>query len=258
MSNQSMATSVAGVLFAVLVGAPAAQAQTAAPRTVTCTSTAVFNTGSNGAGGKLALSGTPDPSWGYAAAADTAYPPAGTTWATPLTGRLAIPQWVWTDSDTVSPEAQWLTRDTSLNGVPLNYYRYVFNLDAAVDPAQFSVTTTYHVDDSMAAIYINGQAQTPVPSNGWTLPDPRETLPQTITLSNNWVTGTNEVILVAANSGNSPSGVLVNTSLANCATVAPPVAVPTLETWSLGALAALMATGTWLGRRSRTRSRRKG
>ena len=237
------------------VGFGTVQAQTAAPRAVTCASTSVFNTGSDGAGGKLAVNGIADPSWGYADATGmgTAYPPAGTTWTTPVTGRLNTAAWAWTDSDTVSPQAQWITREPLLSGAINNYYRYVFNLDSAVDAALFQVATTYYADDGVLAIYVNGQAQSPVPGNGWTPspPTPRVTTPQTITLGSDWVTGTNEVVLVVRNASNgNPSGMLVNTSIANCATVIAPAPVPTLEWWSLAALAALLTAGTWVGRKT--------
>lgn len=256
MKKSVLLASTASALF--LAGGPTttAVAQTAAPRTVTCASTAVFNTGADGAGGKLAVSNVADPSWGYATGSSSSYPPPSTTWGTPVTGQLSTSAWVWTDSNTVSPQAQWLTRDATLNGSPNNYYRYVFNLAANVDPAQLQVTTTYYADDGVTAIYVNGQAAPSLQPNAWATGSPRETVPGSTTLSGNWVAGTNEVIVAVGNSGNSPSGLLVNTAIANCASLAAPAQVPTMEVWGLASLAALMSLGASFGlaRRSRRRS----
>ena len=255
MQKLNVFSGAAGALVFALGLTGAAYAQTAAPRTVTCASTAVFNTGSNGGGGKLALSNVPDPSWGYAPGATVVYPPAGTTWTTPVTGRLVDPAWIWTDSDTVSPQAQWLTRDAGLAGTFVNYYRYVFNLSPTVDPAQFQVATTYYADDGVSAIYVNGRPQSPLPANSWGATPPRATVPGTATLAGDWVTGTNEVVVAVWNSGASPSGLLVNTTLANCVNSMTPAAVPTMEVWGLTSLAALVSFGAWIGLGRRTRRR---
>lgn len=194
---------------------------------VTCSSTHVLNTG--------AL-------WQVAAASSIDYPDTPPAWASAVTSfRLDNSDWRWIDAYT--PDAQWIAVNADgSNPGTYTYYRYAFNLDDAVDPASFSIALSYHVDDRLDAIYVNGQAQ-PVPALiTWDSSGGRPFLTQEHgphTLASDWTTGANEVILVVWNAGG-PSGILTQGAIDSCVTqTAIPSATTPVPVNGIGALALL-------------------
>ncbi|GHF16714.1 hypothetical protein GCM10017786_58290 [Amycolatopsis deserti] len=212
-------------------------ASAAADTNVTCTTDPnIFNTGYDAAtGGKL--SGGTDPNWEVAGpfgptnpVTAAAPPPANATWVPANVNNVSPAAW------DASPygNAEWISQQTTANpgqGVVRGdwYYRYQFSLDAAVDPAAFTLGVNFLADNSVTQVYVNGVPQsgktTGLPSApagqdpylyaGFKTPAAAQT-----TLSNDWRTGLNTIV-VQVKSGSPIEGFL--------AQVRPSVLCPTLE-----------------------------
>ena len=84
------------------------------------------------------------------------------------------------------------------------WFRYVFTLDANVNPANFRVNMDVNVDNSVQAIYVNGVLQTvagvpdadPFSANHYSA---NTEIP--VSLASNWQTGTNTIMLRVASDG---------------------------------------------------------
>lgn len=178
-------------------------AQAALP-TVSCSSSsAAFSTGYDAATGGALPQNSVEPSWQFAF--------AGSPVTTPAIPLSAISPGAWTPL-TVYWTTPWSTSPyNNANWVsPLNfsgaasqrwgYYRYQFNLDPAVNPADLSVQLSYLVDDVATEIYVNGVSQSaysPVVSPGWTFAAP----PVSRTLTQDWKPGLNEIVFQVLDSG---------------------------------------------------------
>lgn len=242
-----MRTACQGLLvLAGMVSLGVAQAQTAAPLTVSCsTSSNVVNTAYNHATeGFLASGSGTDPYWGVAY--------AGTQTGAPIplasigAGAWAAPVVYFTAPWTASPysNANWIAPyagSAGAAGEAWRYYRYRFNLDAAVNPANVSLQLSYYSDDVMSDIYVNGVAQSthgPVVGAG-------SAAPGTHTLTQDWHSGTNEVVFLVRDYG-WVTGLMVQALPSAVCTPPPalapvPVPVPLNAAWALLALSAMVA-----------------
>src|SRR5690606_38059509 len=146
----------------------------------------VFNTGYDGAGGKLA-SGN-DLNWQYArttqyvppnVTSDPDYrtdavqpPPAGIAWNPAVVVQSLAGGWA------ASPygDATWISNAadaTHGHGIAEDfYYKLEFELDAAVDPTSVSANMEYFADDVVYDVLINGQRQLPWVNNARNADEP--------------------------------------------------------------------------------------
>lgn len=196
--SATVAPAATGLFIALagLLSSFGAQAQAALP-TVSCnSSSAAFSTGHNAATGGALPQNAVEPSWQFAfagrpvtnpAVALSAIPPAA--W-TPLTVYWTAP---WSESPYAN--ANWVSPlgFDRANSQRWGYYRYQFNLDPAVDPADLAVQLSYLVDDSATEIYVNGVAQSayaPIVNPGSAFSTP----PVSRTLTQDWKPGLNEIV----------------------------------------------------------------
>lgn len=239
-----MRTVCQGVVVLAGMASLVAQAQTAAPLTVSCsTSPNVVNTAYDHATqGFLASGSGTDPYWGVAY--------AGTQTGAPIplasigAGAWTAPVVYWTTPWATSPysNANWIAPyagSAGAGGEAWRYYRYRFNLDAAVNPANVSLQLSYYADDVMSDIYVNGVAQSthgPVGGAG-------SAAPGTYTLTQDWHSGTNEVVFLVRDYG-WVTGLMVQalpSTLCIPTPVLAPVQVPVNAAWALLALSAMVA-----------------
>ncbi|MBQ3358350.1 MAG: DUF11 domain-containing protein [Microbacterium sp.] len=184
---------------------------------VTCTSDPnIFNTGYDAATGGILPNNAADANWQVAGGVDgffhpdgttplsaTSLPPADALWLDAEVGNQ-VPQ-AWTPSPTGN--AQWISANytgtgeanqTSGNGDW--YYRFQFDLDPAVNPAAFALTMNWLADNSVAGVWVNGQAQTGAnlpqnPSSPYLHGGFVAGAQATTVLDNSWQTGTNVIIV---------------------------------------------------------------
>ncbi len=175
--------------------------------TVTCRSDRrIFNTAYNGNGG-FQITGR-DTYWDSAIGTASGPPPT-TGWIDAYaTGNQALGAWI----DSPYGDAGWISHfanaDHTAAGNPTIdlYFRYQFNLDPTVDVNSFQLMMDFFGDNSIADIFINGVSQKnnypsvlPQPKDGSN--DPyyfqgyRGTGKAALTLSKNWQTGANEIII---------------------------------------------------------------
>jgi uncharacterized repeat protein (TIGR01451 family) len=207
---------------------PAVTTLTVTPIQVTCTTDAnVFNTGYNAATGGILPNNAKDANWlvagRFAPSTAVGLPPANAAFAAANVGNMAAGAWL------PSPygNAQWISQQTiaapSQGGVSGDwYYRFQFDLDQEVDPAQFALAMNFYADNNVAEVYVNNVAQstktTGLPQfplgpwsdsppggqsyygSGFTAGNEADT-----TLSNDWQTGLN-TILVQIKSGPNAEG----------------------------------------------------
>ncbi len=142
---------------------------------VTCTTDPViFNTGYDAETGGQTPNGVPDERWMVAGGVDgldhgpgtppagplaATLPPEGTTYSAAFAGKANA---AWADS--LSGESQWITANyvvgqNQSDGYGTWYYRYQFDLDAAVDPASFQLKMNWMADNSVNAVWVNEQLQ---------------------------------------------------------------------------------------------------
>ena len=139
----------------------------AAPPTLTCESDAnIFNTGYDGAGGKLSP-GAVDAHW-EAGLGNASGPGSVTTWtAANVVGNLAPGAWI----NSPFSNSEWVARGNGLGdgGGAIVYYRYLFNIDAAVPLNSFALQFDFYIDDHVQQIAVNGaeyKSYTSVDANG--------------------------------------------------------------------------------------------
>ncbi len=131
------------------------------PETVSCsTPGAFFNTAYNGTGGRKTTGF--DNYWQVALTTTnvTGAPPAGLTWggATVVTNPPAVYMtspfgnagWISNSSTAAHPNPQ-ISYDI--------FYRYIFNLDSAVDPSSLSLDMSFYSDNAVYEVWVNGQPQ---------------------------------------------------------------------------------------------------
>ncbi|WP_420963660.1 DUF7507 domain-containing protein, partial [Brucella sp. IR073] len=162
------------------------------PETISCTTPgAFFNTAYNGAGGTKP-SGF-DTYWQVASNTTGTLPPVSA-----YSGATIVdnPNSGWATSPYAN--ARWIAR--SANGTPNGpydaYYRYVFNLDSAVDPASLSLKMNYYADDNVVQVYVNGAAQGISATSAYATGRGASG-----TLNRNFKTGLNEIIVHTRNTG---------------------------------------------------------
>ncbi len=208
-STKACARAVCQGFLALASMASVAQAQTAAPLTVSCaTSPNVFNTGFNHVTSGSLVNGQADPYWAIA------YAGPQTGLPTPLLSAPAYPyNWGyyganpvvnWTTPWVTSPysNANWIgpfSGSLGAAGQAWRYYRYRFNLDPAVNPADLSLQLSYYADDQMADIYVNGVAQSthgPVQGASFTA-----VAVGVHTLTQDWQPGANELVFLVRDYG---------------------------------------------------------
>jgi uncharacterized repeat protein (TIGR01451 family) len=179
------------------------QAQTAAPLTVSCsTSPNVVNTAYNHATQGYLAAGQNDPYWGIAYAGSQAGGAVPTPLASIGAGAWINPVVYWTTPWSTSPysNANWIAPyagSAGAGGQAWRYYRYRFNLDPSVNPADLSLQLSYYADDVITDIYINGVSQSThgaVQAASWVSPGSH-------TLALDWQSGTNEVVFLVRDSG---------------------------------------------------------
>lgn len=203
--NATVLPAATGLFMALagLLSSFGAQAQAALP-TVSCSSSSAgFSTGHNAATGGALPQNSLEPSWQFAFAGRPVANPAialsaisPAAW-TPLTV-------YWTAPWSTSPynNANWVS-PMGFNGAASQrwgYYRYQFNLDPAVNPADLSVQLSYLVDDGATEIYVNGVAQSthaPVVNPGSEFITP----PVSRTLTQDWKPGLNEIVFQVVDYG---------------------------------------------------------
>ncbi|WP_182341732.1 DUF11 domain-containing protein [Comamonas koreensis] len=184
------------IAFAALLSSFNVQAQAALP-TVSCSSSSdAFSTGHDASTGGALAQGAAEPSWKFAFAGRPVTNPSIALSAIPEAswGPLTV---YWTSPWSTSPyaNANWVS-PMGFSGAASQrwgYYRYQFNLDPAVNPADLSVQLSYLVDDVATEIYVNGVAQStyaPVISPGSTFSTP----PVSRTLTQDWKPGLNEIV----------------------------------------------------------------
>jgi len=203
--NATVLPAATGLFMALagLLSSFGAQAQAALP-TVSCSSSSAgFSTGHNAATGGALPQNSVEPSWQFAF--------AGRPVANPAIALSAISPAAWTPL-TVYWTAPWSTSPYSnanwvspmgFNGAASQrwgYYRYQFNLDPGVNPADLSVQLSYLVDDGATEIYVNGVAQSayaPIENPGSTFSTP----PISRTLTQDWKPGLNEIVFQVVDYG---------------------------------------------------------
>ncbi|RWZ52711.1 DUF11 domain-containing protein [Labedella phragmitis] len=183
---------------------------------VTCTTDPViFNTGHDATTGGQTPDGALDQRWTVAGGVDglnyvpgappagpspAALPPAGTTYSAAFAGKGNA---LWDDS--LSGESQWISANYVVGqnqsaGYGTWYYRYQFELDAAVEPTSFELRMNWMADNSVNGVWVNDEAQT-----GANLPQSpdapyvgagffRENAAST-TLDGPWQTGLNTILV---------------------------------------------------------------
>ncbi|HEV3364570.1 MAG TPA: hypothetical protein VG795_10630 [Acidimicrobiia bacterium] len=199
-----------GLLLVVMPAVTGEREALAAPPTVNCDTEAdIFNTGYDAATGTFLSHGSTDANWEAAGRFDrpspssqTSLPPSNATWVSATVGNLASGYW------TPSPygNAQWISKETP--DAPESatgdwYYRYRFTLDPAVDPARFALSMNFFADNTVAEVFINDVAQSPLVEeglpqtggdpyvyDGYRLDKAAETV-----LNHNWRTGENTIIV---------------------------------------------------------------
>ncbi|WP_374900932.1 DUF7507 domain-containing protein, partial [Brucella endophytica] len=162
------------------------------PETISCTTPgAFFNTAYNGAGGAK-------PS-GFDTYWQVAYNTNGTLPASSAYGAATVvsnPNSGWATSP--YSNARWIARSATgtPNGPYDAYYRYQFNLDAAVDPSSLSLKMNYYADDNVVQVYVNGAAQGISATSAYATGRGASG-----TLNKNFKTGLNEIIVHTLNTG---------------------------------------------------------
>ena len=191
---------LAAVTAALMVAAwlPSTALAQALP-TLSCSTPNRINTGTDAAG-DLVVYNQADPYWQYT--------PVGSDEANTLVAKSAadwhpatvvVPSgapWIWQ----TYPNANWIAVNSNREGYSRTYYRYRFNLDPAVAPADFGLGVHFHVDDLVLAVFVNGVKQDgAVIGGGWTTSDPHYTIPGEFSLSSGWQAGTNELVVLVQN-----------------------------------------------------------
>ncbi|WP_395026236.1 hypothetical protein [Comamonas odontotermitis] len=200
--------------FALAPSLSHAQATGPGP-TITCASdSSIFNTGFNGAGGKLSPPAQ-DAFW-EAAAGDASGPGSVTTWTQAnVVGNIAPGSWV----NSPFGNAEWIARGNGLGdgGGAIVYYRYQFNIDPSVDLATFSLNFDFYIDDYIQQIIVNSSeyknyvsASSPNGQGGFASgAQLSETLSYGPTAP--WVHGANSIVLKSWNNV-APTGLLAQTT----------------------------------------------
>lgn len=162
-----------------------------------------FNTGYDGAGGKKAA-GTRDDYW-EAGIGTTAGPSSVTTWIAPYVGRFTT---AWAASP--FNNAEWISAypSSAHTGSVDVYFRYRFDIAPTLDPATFAIGLDFYADNSVWEIYVNGQPQSAElaaipqsPSNPYFYAGFQEANRAQTVLSEDWVTGANELIVQVRSAG---------------------------------------------------------
>ena len=193
---------LAAVTGALMVAAwlpSTALAQAQALPTLSCSTPNRINTGTDAAGALVGYNQA-DPYWQYT--------PVGSDEANTLVAKSAadwhpatvvVPSgapWIWQ----TYPNANWIAVNSNREGYSRTYYRYRFNLDPSVAPADFGLGVHFHVDDLVLAVFVNGVKQDGVViGGGWTTSVPHYTIPGEFSLSSGWQTGTNEIVVLVQN-----------------------------------------------------------
>lgn len=174
------------IAFTGLMSSLNVHAQAGLP-TVSCSMPSdVFSTGYDASTQGALAQNAPEPSWTFALAGrSVTNPPIALSAIPPADWRpLTV---YWTTPWSISPysNANWVS-PLGFSGAASQhwgYYRYQFNLDPAVNPADLSVQLSYLVDDAVTEIYVNGVAQSayaPVenPGSAFSTPPVSRTLTQ--------------------------------------------------------------------------------
>ena len=200
----------------VVLSAPAP----AATATVSCSSDQnLFNTGFDSATGGILPDGSQDTGWEIGQNPNagsqpsswfpqsvpttaTSLPPLGTTWVPATVGNVLAGTWA------PSPygNANWVTggEGSVPTGTGDYYYRFDFNMSPSMDPSVFLLRLDLLADNSVAEVYVNGQAQSPytyaLPQGG-TAQDPyalqgyRFESAAALTLDHSWQAGVNSIVV---------------------------------------------------------------
>lgn len=200
--RRAAAALLTSALFGATLVATLAPAEPAAAigPVIDCTSDPSFlNTGYDGAGGRL-TSGF-DTNWDWGGGNGLFYTPSTVpAWADGVI--VSAPVGTWAPSP--YSNASWIAHNTDgTHPSPTPYYfRYLFELDPAVQADGFSVTLDFYADNSVSEIWINGVAQSPylatipqAPLNPWFHPGFAVGAQATTTLDQDWQTGQNEIVV---------------------------------------------------------------
>ena len=135
----------------------------------------LFNSGYDQATGGVLPDNSQDANWevagpyfndaGTTPVTATAYPAPADLFAPANVGDLAP----WAYAASPYSNSQWISQQTIASsnqgtggGVGDWYYRYQFSLDPSVDPATFRLALNFMADNSLAQVWVNGVAQSPL------------------------------------------------------------------------------------------------
>ena len=215
-----------GALFLLCLGAAHIDVQAQQLPVASCASPGwIFSTGVNANTGAQLAQNAAEPRWQYASHAientDTYIAP--TTWQTPVVKRLTtFHPWYWSNQGS----AEWITPNTAFSATKYSYYRFRFELDGAQDPAAFQVGLNFEADDQVISVFVNTTKVNDGAIGGGFLPPngtgQRLTRSNQYTISQGWQAGTNEIVLLVRNDGQStlttatPYGGVLVQGLAMC------------------------------------------
>ncbi|MDP9930170.1 putative repeat protein (TIGR01451 family) [Variovorax paradoxus] len=194
------------------------------PPTVSCLSNAaIFNTAYNGVSGPPLSTGR-DTVWESGEGAASGGPGTVVSWQRAYVGNKAPGAWV----NSPFGNANWNSNyNPNHSGNVDVYHRFTFNMAASVNPATFSLKLDFYSDNSVAEVFVNGVLQTVpgVPQGG---SDPynfrgyQAGQQASATLSSNWRTGSNTVVVHIKSGANAEGFLAQATTTAVCT---PPTVV---------------------------------
>ncbi|WP_431123833.1 prealbumin-like fold domain-containing protein [Variovorax paradoxus] len=189
------------------------------PPTLSCLSNAaIFNTAYNGVSGPPLTSGR-DAVWESGEGAASGGPGTVVSWQRAYVGNKAPGAWV----NSPFGNANWNSNYNPNHAGNVDvYHRFTFNMAASVNPASFSLKLDFYSDNSVAEVFVNGVLQTVpgVPQGG---SDPynfrgyQAGQQASATLSSNWRTGSNTVVVHIKSGANAEGFLAQATTTAVCA-----------------------------------------
>ncbi|BEP63073.1 hypothetical protein GmRootV213_36270 [Variovorax sp. V213] len=194
------------------------------PPTISCLSNAaIFNTAYNGVNGPPLSTGR-DTVWESGEGAASGGPGTVASWQRAYVGNKAPGAWVNSPFGNANWNSNYNPNHTGNVDV---YHRFTFNMAASVNPATFSLKLDFYSDNSVAEVFVNGVLQSVpgVPQGG---SDPynfrgyQAGQQASATLSSNWRTGSNTVVVHIKSGANAEGFLAQATTTAVCT---PPTVV---------------------------------
>ena len=194
--------------------------------TVSCTTNAsIFNTGVDSAGTGTLGQGSIDANWKVAGPYDNAVPAEP---AAPPSNASYSPATVYVNGayyeDPSYTSSQYIGSGT---GAEADYYfKYSFNLDSSVNPADFSLNMDFYADNQVAQVYVNGVPQLAAPQGGSANDQYGGFYPgnaASTTLNSNWQSGENTIVVDVLNGGGPYAFDAQMRSSASCSPTAPSI-----------------------------------